>query len=328
MGDDARGRITLRGIEAFVAVVDEGALGGAAARLGASPSTVSQQVTNLETALGARLVDRAARPFALTPAGRLFLARARRVLDEVARGRAELAAHGLADLQSLRLAVVEELDAEITPALAIALGDWLPRARIDCRTGASHANLALLGAREVDMAVAAESDTVGDGIESHALIREPYVLVTATGLVADGADVLDTLRAAPMIGYDAAMLMQRQIAAQFRRARFDAVPVARFETNHAALATVAGRRGWTVTTPLGLHRVPRLAEALEIRPLPFPGFARTLALHARRDVLGDLPARAAAHLRETIARDALAPMLARAPWLEGALRVAGPEPAV
>ena len=48
----ATGRITLWGIEVFVATSEEASISAAARRLGASPSAVSQQLTNLEGALG------------------------------------------------------------------------------------------------------------------------------------------------------------------------------------------------------------------------------------------------------------------------------------
>ncbi len=53
-----QGRLTLRAIEIFVAVVEEGAFATGARRLGASTSSVSQQITNLEAALGAKLTSR------------------------------------------------------------------------------------------------------------------------------------------------------------------------------------------------------------------------------------------------------------------------------
>ncbi|PKP81713.1 MAG: LysR family transcriptional regulator, partial [Alphaproteobacteria bacterium HGW-Alphaproteobacteria-2] len=57
-----RGRITLWGVEIFVAMAEEGSVSGAARRLGASLSAVSQQLSNLERALGVPLLVRAARP--------------------------------------------------------------------------------------------------------------------------------------------------------------------------------------------------------------------------------------------------------------------------
>ena len=54
---DSPGRITLWGIEVFMAAADERSISAAARRLGASPAAVSQQLTNLEAAMGATRVD-------------------------------------------------------------------------------------------------------------------------------------------------------------------------------------------------------------------------------------------------------------------------------
>ena len=54
---DPSGRITLWGIEVFVAIAEETSITAAARRLGASASAVSQQLTNLETALGTALLN-------------------------------------------------------------------------------------------------------------------------------------------------------------------------------------------------------------------------------------------------------------------------------
>ncbi len=59
MANNGLGNLTLRAIEIFVAVIEEGSFSTGARRLGASTSSVSQQVTNLEAALRARLIDRA-----------------------------------------------------------------------------------------------------------------------------------------------------------------------------------------------------------------------------------------------------------------------------
>ncbi|HBU14944.1 MAG TPA: LysR family transcriptional regulator, partial [Gemmobacter sp.] len=59
---ETAGRVTLWGIEVFLATVEQGTISAAARQLGASPSAVSQQITGLEAALGAPLLDRGGRP--------------------------------------------------------------------------------------------------------------------------------------------------------------------------------------------------------------------------------------------------------------------------
>ena len=63
------GDLTLRSLRVFVAIEEAGSMVLAAGRLGTSASAVTQQVSNLEQVLGARLFNRAVRPIALTPAG-------------------------------------------------------------------------------------------------------------------------------------------------------------------------------------------------------------------------------------------------------------------
>ncbi len=87
----ATGRITLWGIEVFLATADEGSISSAARRLEASASAVSQQLSNLETALGTILLNRASRPVTLTPSGEIFRKRAQLILNEATQARAELA---------------------------------------------------------------------------------------------------------------------------------------------------------------------------------------------------------------------------------------------
>lgn len=76
--------VELRQLRALVAVVDAGTFTDAAARLGVSQASVSRAITALETALGARLLQRTTRHVDLTSTGVRVLPGARRVLDEVA----------------------------------------------------------------------------------------------------------------------------------------------------------------------------------------------------------------------------------------------------
>ncbi|MDX2376789.1 LysR family transcriptional regulator [Microbacterium sp. LRZ72] len=81
----ARGELTFRQLTHFVAAAEEGTISGAAARLRFSPSALSASITELERALGAELcVRRRAQGVSLTPTGRLVLAKARRLIDDVA----------------------------------------------------------------------------------------------------------------------------------------------------------------------------------------------------------------------------------------------------
>lgn len=75
--------ITLKQLSYFVALAEEQSFGRAATRVLISQPALSVQIRELETTLGARLVERLPRELRLTRAGRDVLQRARAILAEV-----------------------------------------------------------------------------------------------------------------------------------------------------------------------------------------------------------------------------------------------------
>ncbi len=82
----------LEAIRTLLAAVDGGSLSAASRALGTPLPTVSRRVSDLEAHLGAQLLVRTARRLILTEAGEVFVASARRIIDEL--GEAERAASG------------------------------------------------------------------------------------------------------------------------------------------------------------------------------------------------------------------------------------------
>src|SRR5438445_6358809 len=76
--------VNLRSAEAFVTVVNLGSLHKAAARLGVSSATISRRLTDLESELGVRLVERTTRSLRVTDLGRAFHDQCTRGLDALA----------------------------------------------------------------------------------------------------------------------------------------------------------------------------------------------------------------------------------------------------
>ena len=312
---EAEGRVTLWGIEVFVAAAEEGSISAAARRLGVSPSAVSQQLTALEAALGATLLDRSGRPVQVTPAGAMFRRHAQTILNAASEARAELAMADLSGLTTLRLGVIEDFDSDVTPRLLSALARDLKGCRFLLETGASHRLMDQLEARALDIVIAADSISdpmPEDWREIHPILSEPFVAVAPPG-----ARIGDL----PLILYTPRHLMGRQIAAHL--ARHGLKPAHRFELDSyaAILAMVAGGEGWTILTPLALHQARAFRASVEVRPLPFPALARTLSLSARAGILHGIPGQIAARLKPLIAEVVITPALATTPWLAPALRV-------
>jgi len=74
---------TIDGMRTFVAVISEGSFSGAAQRMNMSPQLVSKYVGQLETRLGARLLNRSTRRLSITEAGQAYFDRCQYVLAEI-----------------------------------------------------------------------------------------------------------------------------------------------------------------------------------------------------------------------------------------------------
>jgi len=318
---DSAGRITLWNIEVFLATAEEGSITAAAARLGASPSAVSQQLSSLEAATGVTLLDRRGRPVTLTPAGEAFRRRAHVIRREAEQARIELARMDHRDLTLLRLGMIEDFDAVVTPALLRGLAAEMVSARFLLETGPSHRLIDQLDARALDVVVAADFGSAAEWMEVHPLIVEPFVMVVPAGHADQSDDELPDL---PFIQYTSRHQMGRQIADHLVRQNFRLRYRFELDSYHAILAMVAAREGWTILTPLGVSHAAVFADQVKIRPLPMASLTRSISLTARRDLLGDVPAQIAATLRAVLNERVISPMTARQIWLAENFRTVGP----
>jgi DNA-binding transcriptional LysR family regulator len=82
----------LESMSVLLAVVEAGSLSGAGRKLGMPLATISRKLSDLETHLKARLLNRSTRQLSLTDAGRDYVAACRRILEDLSE--AERAASG------------------------------------------------------------------------------------------------------------------------------------------------------------------------------------------------------------------------------------------
>jgi DNA-binding transcriptional LysR family regulator len=82
----------LESMATLLAAVEAGSLSGASRKLGMPLATVSRKVSELETHLRVRLLNRSSRRLTLTDAGRSYVAACKRILEDI--GAAERAAAG------------------------------------------------------------------------------------------------------------------------------------------------------------------------------------------------------------------------------------------
>ncbi|MBV2358492.1 LysR family transcriptional regulator [Thalassococcus sp. CAU 1522] len=313
--------VTLRGLEVFEALAATGSVAGAADRTGLSLPAVSQQIRNLETALGQPLVDHGRRPMSLTPAGRSYLARVQVVLGQLRLGQSELTSMDLSHLRVLNLGVIDDFDNDLTPRLVTMLAETMTRCRFRLVTAPSHEIAAEMAAGRLHLAVAASRGEALEGVTEYPLARDPFVFVCPRGAAEREGDVAAVMRALPILRYDRAQMIGARIEAELRRHGLDFDE--RFEIGaHLSLMTLVARgMGWAITTPMGYMRAGRFHDRMEAHPLPWPPFARTISLYAGADWAGELPRDVARTVQLLMQEMVIAPALALLPWLDGELRL-------
>ncbi len=313
-------RLTLRNIEIFIAAIEEGSVAAAARRLETSPSSISQHLSNLEEDLGTTIIDRSTRPLALTPAGVLFRRRAANILNEATRARAELAAADYTTLTHLSLAVIDDFEPDVTPALMASLAAEMPECHIALQTGASHANLAALESRAVDMCIAAEPDTPEGWMEIYPLLNEPFVLLAPKGVVNQAKPTLPQLLDKPFIRFPRDQVVGRMIEARLTAEHIALPQKFEIDSYQSIMAMVAQGTGWAIAPPMCYLRAQRFQPQVDILPLPFDGLARHISLFARKDTLDTMPKGIALRLSTLIEEALIKPTTLRHPWLKGGFR--------
>jgi DNA-binding transcriptional LysR family regulator len=116
--------LSLRQLEYFVAVVDEGSFTVAASRLHVSQPGLSHQVLSLERQLGGPLLERLGRGVRLTPAGRIALPHARASLAHAERARAAALRASGVDAGELHVGTLFSISVGVLPG---ALQVWRSR---------------------------------------------------------------------------------------------------------------------------------------------------------------------------------------------------------
>lgn len=310
--------LTLRSLRVFVALEETASVAAAALRIGGSPSGVSQHITALEAAVGARLFDRSARPITLTPAGQRLRDHAHRILGAVSQAETELAELNLSSLPQLNLAIIDDLDASLTPMLVASLQARYPRCFVNAFSGGSDHILQRLAAREADLGVTALLPT-DPTFRALPILREPFVVIVAKN--ASGGDLRAALEKLPYVAYSEAIPIGQTIAAHLRRVRLTPPRRYAFEATRSVIAMVVQTGGWAITTPLNLLDAERFLPDLTVRPLPFAGLSRRMHLVARAEELGPLPDQLARKCRQLILTRLVPRFEALAPDLAGMIEL-------
>ena len=110
-------KLDVLGLQAFIAIADSGGFGRAAEALHITQTALTRRLQNLEGGLGVRLVERTTRSSALSPLGRDFLPRARRLVDDLAAALVEIRETGKALRGDVTIACVPTVGVHYLPRI-------------------------------------------------------------------------------------------------------------------------------------------------------------------------------------------------------------------
>lgn len=266
--------VELRHLTALAAVADEGSFGRAAARLGYTQSTISQQIAALEKAAGGAVFDRPGgpRPVRITPLGVVVLTRGREVLAKAAE-MAEAIERFQAGEGRVDIGTFQSVTNVILPVVVRRLREEFPAC--DIHLSEEEPDNPRIG----DLDLLFYDGRIDGDVESVELLADPYLLVVRAGTFPDGPVPVRSLDDVPMVAWPLAC---DQPAMEQALARAGASPRIVFRTagNEALLSMVRAGMGSAVLPWLAVHGAEadnddRL-RVHELRPTPSP---RRIYLH-------------------------------------------------
>ncbi|MEV6010104.1 LysR family transcriptional regulator [Streptomyces sp. NPDC051976] len=171
----------LRQLEYFVAVAEERHFTRAAKRLHVAQSGLSASIRSLERELRADLFVRSTRQVELTPAGRAFLAEARRALSATDAARDAVAAVQGLLRGSLAIGSLQCLHHVHLPAVLAGFLDAHPGLEVRLRQGGSRELIDQVRTGRLDIAFVCRPPRHPEGLIIEPLADEPLVLACAPG---------------------------------------------------------------------------------------------------------------------------------------------------
>ena len=117
-------------IASFVRVAEAGSFTKAAMQLGLSRALISRRIMDTETRLGVQLFNRSTRSVSLTAEGRSFLARCKRILDDMETAEREIAGAGTAPFGSVSVLAPKSFGVICVSDAMIAFSRAHPQIRV------------------------------------------------------------------------------------------------------------------------------------------------------------------------------------------------------
>lgn len=146
-------KIDILGVQAFIAIADQGSFQAAADALHVTQTAVTLRLRKLEDFLGVTLIERTTRSIALTDIGQDFLPQARRLLAELAEALVEIRESGMAQRGDVSIACVPTVGVQYLPRIIQEYCAQYPHNRIKILDHASSAVAQAVLRREAEFGI-------------------------------------------------------------------------------------------------------------------------------------------------------------------------------
>jgi DNA-binding transcriptional LysR family regulator len=169
-------KIDTLGIQAFMAIADEGSFRKAADALHISQTALTRRLQNLEANLGVKLVERTTRSVALTRIGSDFLPHGHRLLTELRTALVEIRVSGKAQRGDITLACVPTVGVHYLPRIIKEYAARYPDNRIRILDHLSSGVTEAVLRREAEFGIR-QGASQHPELTSMPLLRDRYVLI-------------------------------------------------------------------------------------------------------------------------------------------------------
>ncbi len=307
--------VSLKALEVLDELSRTGSIQEAASRLNMSAPAASQQLKQLEAALGRSLVVHNRRPMELTHHGRAYLFQVSIALQHLRLGAAELLSDDQGALKSLRIGIIDDFDTDVSPQLATALADTYRPTQLSLTTATSTRIIQAIAANELDTGIAANPMELPPDVLEIPLLNDPFILAVPRGYLPEGPVRLDDLATLPFLRYDRTLALGRQVDTHLSRLRLYLNSNMALDSNQALFALIANGNGWALSTMVGYRRAQRFHDHIDIHPLPFAPFSRTISLLHHRHWAAAVASDIASMLRDILQTSVVEPAQRDCAWL-------------
>jgi DNA-binding transcriptional LysR family regulator len=274
-------KIDTLGVEAFVAIAEQGSFRKAARRLHITQTALTRRLQNFEALLGVTLVERTTRSVALSAIGREFLPEARRLITELAAALLEIQERGRAQRGEVSIACVPTVGVRYLPRIIEEYTSRHPHNRIKILDHASSAVADAVLRREAEFGIHIGGHHHPE-LTSVPLLSDRFVLICRSDhpLAKRRSLAWQELRPHPLVFVGAVSGNRPLLDAALARRHLELD--SQYEVQHSSTAVGLAAAGVAAAIVPGLALEEGAHPSLRVVALTDPVVARSLVLVRRK----------------------------------------------